>query len=364
MQMPRLIMPRIDQLVRYGAVLLIGAIGGGLLWSFGAPMPFLLGGFLATGLAVLTGVKVLGEPLSFPVQLRTAFIVVIGVLIGGSVDGDLLGAFRSSWMSFLAVLAFVLIAQAGNYVIFRRIGGYDRQTAFFGGTPGGLIESITLGEEAGGDARILTIQQFARIILVIMTIPFLVTLWHGSAVGSAAGASFAAEQAGLSAVDWIVLTLTGAIGFVIGKRLKLPAAILTGPVLLSALVHGTGLSDAYPPDLLVNVSQWIIGSGLGMRFAGLDRATLTKALGLAVISTIFMFSVGFALALGLSQFIELDLIVLFIIFAPGGVIEMGLIALSLNANPFFVTLHHLLRIAATVLMGSMMAKRWKRESRA
>jgi len=52
------------------------------------------------------------------------------------------------------------------------------------------------------------------------------------------------------------------------------------------------------------------------------------------------------------------LIVLFIIFAPGGVIEMGLIALSLNANPFFVTLHHLLRIAATVVMGSFAAKHW------
>ena len=44
-------------------------------------------------------------------------------------------------------------------------------------------------------------------------------------------------------------------------------------------------------------------------------------------------------------------------FAPGGVTEMSLIALSLSANPAVVTLHHLYRIILTVLGLSFLRKR-------
>ena len=42
--------------------------------------------------------------------------------------------------------------------------------------------------------------------------------------------------------------------------------------------------------------------------------------------------------------------VLFMVYSPGGVVEMGLIALSLEVSPVLVTLHHLLRITLTVMV--------------
>ena len=48
--------------------------------------------------------------------------------------------------------------------------------------------------------------------------------------------------------------------------------------------------------------------------------------------------------------------VLLITFAPGGVNEMALVALSLDANPAFVTLHHVFRIGITVLALGMMKR--------
>lgn len=349
-------LPSPIQLLRYAVVLLIGGIGGMIMSGMGAPMPFLIGGLLAVGAAALANLQIGGGPLEFPIPLRTIFIVVIGVLIGGAVSGDIWGTFLTSWPSFLAVLVFVVAAQAGNYVILRRLGGYDPQTAFFAGTPGGLIESITLGEEAGGDPRILTLQQFSRIVIVITTVPFLVSFWHGSVVGSAAGVSFDAGHSGISFIDAVILAASGGAGLYLGRFLKLPAAILTGPIIASALVHGFDLTSAHPPGWLITVAQWIVGSSLGMRFAGTDRATLTRALGLALISGVFMLSLGVALAALLSLVMHADPVALFIIFAPGGVTEMGLIALSLNANPFFVTLHHLLRIGATVILGGFAAR--------
>jgi uncharacterized protein len=50
---------------------------------------------------------------------------------------------------------------------------------------------------------------------------------------------------------------------------------------------------------------------------------------------------------------------LLISFSPGGVTEMALIALSLNANPAVVTLHHLYRIILTVVMlGVAKRRQW------
>ena len=56
------------------------------------------------------------------------------------------------------------------------------------------------------------------------------------------------------------------------------------------------------------------------------------------------------------QFVEEPLDVLLISFAPGGVTEMSLVALSLQANPAFVTLHHIFRILMTVVELSLAAR--------
>ena len=49
--------------------------------------------------------------------------------------------------------------------------------------------------------------------------------------------------------------------------------------------------------------------------------------------------------------------VMLISFAPGGVTEMALVALSLQASPAFVTLHHIVRILITVIALIMLKAR-------
>jgi uncharacterized membrane protein AbrB (regulator of aidB expression) len=69
-----------------------------------------------------------------------------------------------------------------------------------------------------------------------------------------------------------------------------------------------------------------------------------------------MLAIGVALAAGLHALTGEAVDVLVISFAPGGVTEMALIALSLHANPAFVTLHHIYRIILTVLMLGVLAR--------
>ncbi len=321
---------------------------GGLVASWlHTPLPYMLGSLVTSGVIALFWSDKIPDGYKFPMKFRLLFMIIIGVMIGTRVTPDVLRALPSYLSSFALLVVFVVAAHGMNYVVFRRLGGYDPTTAFYAGTPGGLMESIAMGEEAGANIAILTIQQFLRIIAVITLVPIGLSIWYGAPVGSASGQSLARVGADLHALPLVFVI--GVVGFLIGKAIRLPAAQLTGPLLAAAVVSVTGLIDLPIPQWVINLAQVVIGTSLGMRFVGLKGRTMIKAVGLTVVSVAAMLALGLICALILQPLTGLSLDVLLISFAPGGVTEMALVALSLHANPAIVTLHHILRIILTVL---------------
>ena len=63
-----------------------------------------------------------------------------------------------------------------------------------------------------------------------------------------------------------------------------------------------------------------------------------------------MLVIGFGFVWAASQVVPIPLDVLFVSYAPGGVTEMSLIALSLQVSPVIVAAHHLFRIIVTVII--------------
>jgi membrane AbrB-like protein len=336
--------------------LLIGTIGAAVAKQIGAPMPYLIGAFVATGAFSFSGMTVFGHLPNLPMPVRNLFVAVIGVMIGGSFNPEMFAGFDQILAPIIGVIGFVFVALALNYLIFRRLGGYDRVTAFYSAMPGGLIENIALGEKAGGDAQILSLQQFSRIALVITLIPFLFLIFTGEQVGSAAGISIDTSRAAIGAVDIAILAACGLVGLYGGRAIKLPAAILVGPLILSGGAHYYGLTQVGPPLWAIAVAQVVVGTGLGTRFSGFKGRQIGKAVGLALVSVTAMLVLDVALVLSLQTFMAMPFDVLFISFAPGGVTETSLIALSLNANPVFVTTLHVFRIIVTVVICAVSAK--------
>jgi len=135
-----------------------------------------------------------------------------------------------------------------------------------------------------------------------------------------------------------------------GRALHLPAFWLTGPLIVSAVVHGLGWVQGVPPGWLVAVTQVVVGGGLGARFAGVQPAMLRRALGLSVLygAAVLGLAAGFAYvlhAVGVAPGPAA-----FLAYAPGGVAEMSLIALSLQYSVVFVTVHHVARILISVMV--------------
>lgn len=341
----------------FAAVVLLatGAIGAAIAVAIGAPLPFLLGAMVATATLCLTMADRSPVPLAFPQPVRNAFVAIIGVMIGSAFSPELLSQSAVLIPGSIAIAAFVGLAHCTNFLIFHRIGGYDKTSAHAASMPGGLMESIQIAEERGGDAALVTAQQFLRIALIVTFLPMAFSIWQGEAVGSAAGMRFSAETGGPA--DWALLAASAVIGYLGGQRLKIPAYAVVGPMAVSALVHGTGMTHAAVAPWLVATSQLVVGVGLGTRFINLRGKNYRRILTLGLVSAAVMIAIGLALAALLHQVTGTPIPVLILSFAPGGLIEMGLIALSLEASPLIVTLYHIIRIILTVLLASFVISR-------
>ncbi|MEO0773122.1 MAG: AbrB family transcriptional regulator [Pseudomonadota bacterium] len=328
------------------SLIILGTLAGLMADRLGLPLPYMIGPLLSVGAVALTLPHILPAGYAFPARLRLVFIAVIGLIIGAQVTPELFANASRLAISFAALVLFVGVCQAFNYWVFRRIGGYDRPTAFYAGSPGGLFESLAMGEEAGGDVARLTLQQFLRIVIVVTALPIGLSIYLGAPVGSAAGISFSTRD--VPWTDLPIVALVGGLGLLAGRILRLPAQQITGPMLMAAILSLTGVFQIDMPDWLIKLAQIIVGTALGMRFTGLSRGLVLRGVGLSFLSVGGMLIVSAAFATALVPLTGQPFDVLLISFAPGGVTEMSLVALSLQANPAFVTLHHIMRILITV----------------
>jgi len=340
-------------------LLLAGSVGGFIVFFAGGPMPFLIGSLVSVGVFAMIGTAS-GCPLpEFPQPLRRVFIGVIGAMIGQRFTTELLGLVPGLWPSLLAVVPFVLLTQVANYTVFRKLGRYDRPTAFFSAMPGGLIEAISLGEQAGANVPALTLQQFARIVLVVITVPMLFLFWTGHSVGSSAGQTLSNDPA--TWLDVVILVGIAVVGAPLAMKIHLPAPMLLGPMILSAVFHISGLTETHSPAWLLHFSQLVIGAGLGSLFGQSNIRQLGRALWLGAITVTIMLSLAIFTAVLLNPFVPISAETLFISYAPGGVTEMSLIALSLGVTPVIVAAHHIFRIVLTILMITLAPKRFYRQ---
>lgn len=337
--------------------LALGAAGGVLAIWLHLPLGMLLGSMVMVAAAAILDVRPFGIGIGVPAPLRFFFVPVIGVSIGGAFTPDLLREAVHWVPSLLALFLYLPMALGVGYFIYHKIGGVPKITAFFGAVPGGLIETVTLGEAAGAEPRMLTLLQFLRLILCILFVPIGFTWMTGHAVGSASGVQLAGASVPLGMADVVVLAIAAIGGWWLGSKLRFPAAIMTGPIMASAAAHMAGLTETVPPAWAITLTQLVVGTSLGARFAGLSHRALWLALRLAVLASAACLALASAFALVLSQWVNEPVTAVFLAYAPGGIAEMTLVALSLQISVVYITAHHLARIILSVFIAQALSRR-------
>jgi uncharacterized membrane protein AbrB (regulator of aidB expression) len=93
-----------------------------------------------------------------------------------------------------------------------------------------MTEMILVGTEMGGDARVISLTHAARVMLVVLALPFAFQMLIG--YDPAGRPPPGLPLAEVSGADLAVLAACGVIGFFLARLLRLPAAGLTGPMIL------------------------------------------------------------------------------------------------------------------------------------
>lgn len=316
----------------------IGAVGASTL---GIPLPWMLGPIIIVTLAAVVGV-----PMTAPAAMRKVLMPIIGVMLGSGFYPSLVSQ-AANWGITLTILPFyVAAAFSVSFLIYRKIGKYDTATAYFSAAPGGLNDMMIIGTEAGGIERRIALAHASRILVVVSFVSiFFALVFDVRATGSARAYTSFDD---LAAFDLIVLLGCAVAGAWIGPVLRLPAPLVLGPMLLSAIVHMTGLTADPPPTVAVNVAQLALGTVVGCRFLGVPATEVGRDIGLAAIASGAMIAVALATTLLLISISSTDFGTGFLVFAPGGLPEMSLLSLAMGADVAQVVTMHTLRIALVI----------------
>ncbi|MCW5748311.1 MAG: AbrB family transcriptional regulator [Alphaproteobacteria bacterium] len=326
--------------------LAIGAVGGIAFNFLRMPLAWMMGAGVACTVAAMSGARI-----GVPNKLRQGMLVVLGVLLGSGFSPHMLGQ-TPRWLVTMAILVVATLVSGGLiYFILRRFGRYEASTSYFCAMPGGLNEMITLGAAFGASERVIALMHAVRILTVVMTIPVWYRLVYGTttSVFQAGGRAF-----DLTVRDVAILIGCGIVGAFLARRARMPAAMMFGPMLLSGIIHVTGVTASRPPGELVALAQVVIGSAIGCRFVGAVLGEVIRDLlyGLMAALLLILLAVGFAWLGHMLTGMSTDDIILS--YAPGGFAEMSLVGLALHADIAMVATHHLFRIFMVVLGGSLL----------
>lgn len=320
--------------------LALGALGGAAFAALGLPLPWLLG-----ALAVTTAASVAGLELRIPEYLRRPMIAVLGAMLGTTFTPDRIAG-ALGWLASLAALPLYVVLVGGLIFLFlRRFSDFDPISAFFAATPGGLSEMIALSDQLGGDQRRVSLVHGARLLFIVSTIPFIAQLFGYEPANRSSGPEPAFDPAALA-----LLAVLGAAGYLLARRLRLPAAPFVGPLLGSAAGHLGGWLEVDPPFVFMALAQLVLGSSVGARFSGTPLGLIARTLLLGAGATAIMLVLTLAFGGVLSALTGHSLALLLLAFIPGGFPEMSLIALAMGLDPAFVVTHHSMRVFLVVLI--------------
>jgi membrane AbrB-like protein len=311
------------------------ASGGGLAFDMlGMPAPYLGGAILPCALLALSGITQ-----NVPRLLRDLALVVMGTVVGSSVDADLL-ATLPQWPVSVIALAIGMAAVVGVLPrYFTRVHRIDRPTARLCAIPGAVSLVMALADDMAVDTRRVAVLQSLRLVILLFLVPVFV------GIGMDTGA-FARDQSPvLSLHEIVVVLVAAALGGVVAARLRFPAPYLTGSILTTGLLFVSGVVSGQLPGPLIAAAFIVIGASIGARFSGIDRAYLASSLSAGLAGVVLAVGLTAAVALPAAMLAGAPFIQIWLAIAPGGFDTMIALSLALGVDPAFVAGHQLLRLA-------------------
>ncbi len=339
----------LSALGQWGGLLALSAAIACALTLAQLPAALLLGPMLAAIAFGIGGARVRVPRLGF--QGAQA---LIGCLVAHSVNASILRTLLDDGVLMLAVVLVTVLASALVGLVLTRARLLPGSTAAWGSSPGAAAAMVALAEEHGADPRLVAFMQYVRVVCVALAAALVGRLFTGAAPAAPSMPGPADPSADLGAVAaTLAVALVGAVA---GRRLRVPAGALMGPLALGSVLHATGVLDLTLPQPLLMIAYAAVGWYVGLRFTRATVKATLRALPAILIATAAIIALCGGWAYGLTRILPIDFLTAFLATSPGGLDSVAIIAVGSHADTSFVLAVQTLRLVVVLLIGPFVAK--------
>jgi len=337
----------VDWIARWLVVIAAGFV----LDLVGMPVAWLIGPMIAAVVLALRGTP----PGPNPTAVFTGVQAVIGIALSASFSSEALSPLADHWPMMLVTIVLVLVVSVIAGVALGRMASLDSATASLGTVPGGASGMVAMSEELGADPRIVAFMQYARVVVVIISIAVLARI-----VGEEpeTALALAEDDAPLTALQqYLVAPLLALAGIWVGKRFRLPSGALIGSIVVGMVVGLLGWGPITFPPVVLAGAYLLLGTRVGSRF---DPAVLRRirdllpwVLGFILLMTVVSAGLGWVLA----EVTGVDIVTALLATSPGGMDGAMIAALDTGANVPLVLAVQISRLLLMVVAGPFVVRR-------
>ncbi len=334
--------------------LVIAGLGVAAFMLANWPLPFLFGPMASLLIAALMQVRLEGATV-----ISNAGRAVLGVAIGAAITPALLHQLPAMALTMAVMPLFIAVCGLVGIPYFRRWCGYDNATAYYAAIPGGLQDMVLFGEEAGGNARTISLIQATRLFMFVIVAPFVLTHVYGVSLHNPVGVA-------ASELPWqelLLVPVLGGIGWYVGQRIKLFGGPMIGPMILAGAASLAGILHARPPQEAILFAQVFIGIAIGAHYSGITLKELRRDIVAGLGYVVLLGGICAAFVIALTSLDIGDPVSLFLAYAPAGQAEMAVFAIVVGADLGYVIAHHIVRIVLVVVGAPVAAAVFKRSRR-
>lgn len=281
---------------------------------------------------------------------------LIGVTIGTLVSVEALRRMGGEIGPILLVTlgTIVLSLLAGRLLALRR--DVSPVTGAFALVAGGASGVVAVARDLGADDRVVTVVQYLRVLIVLVTMPLVTAVVFDPASGvgtlEGSGGSLAASTA------YVVIAVGG--GLLVARFVPVSTMTLLAPLTIAAVVVSAGwLGEVSVPVPLQWLGYALIGVQVGLRFTRTSLAAITRMLPVVTGLIVAMIVLSAVMGSALAWLTPVDGLTAYLATTPGGLFAVLATAADSGSDVTYVMAVQLFRLLVILLLTPVLA-RWLR----
>lgn len=309
---------------------------------------------LAVGLVVALVRR--GPALVVPPSVAAAGQALLGVLIGALAQPSTLAVLGRDWWAVTLVVGATLALSFAGAAVLARHRGVDAVTATFSLVAGGASGVTAMSADLGADQRVVAVVQYLRVLLVVVSLPFVAAVLPDGDGAGGAGALAAGSSPAAWPVDLAFAVGCVLAGLALARWARIPAATLLWPLGVAVALSVTGLSHgAAVPLPLVDLAYAVIGLGVGLTFTRASVGAVARVLPLATAVLLGLLVAVAAVSVPLLRAVGFSTLDAYLASTPGGLSAVLAVAASRGGDATLVLAVQVLRLLVVVLTAPLVA---------